>query len=46
MRDGREWVGLAVDSENGTGAVRLYESVGMRRERQIYAYERDVLPTA
>jgi mycothiol synthase len=42
---GRDWVGLAVDSANGTGAVRLYESVGMRLERQIYAYERDVLPT-
>lgn len=41
---GRRRVGLHVDSDNGTGAVRLYESVGMMLERQIHAYERDVLP--
>lgn len=41
---GRRWVGLGVDSQNGTGAVRLYESVGMVTERQIHAYERDVVP--
>jgi ribosomal protein S18 acetylase RimI-like enzyme len=42
---GRHWVGLGVDTQNGTGAVRLYESVGMVTERQIHAYQRDVLPT-
>lgn len=39
---GRTWVGLAVDTENTTGAVRVYESAGMRVEQQIDAYERDV----
>jgi ribosomal protein S18 acetylase RimI-like enzyme len=41
---GRTFVGLGVDTENATGAVRLYESVGMRTHQQIDAYERDVLP--
>jgi ribosomal protein S18 acetylase RimI-like enzyme len=41
---GRRYVGLGVDTENTTGAVRLYESVGMREDQQIYAYSRDVLP--
>jgi mycothiol synthase len=37
---GRRWVGLNVDSENTTGAVRVYESVGMWPEQRIDAYER------
>jgi ribosomal protein S18 acetylase RimI-like enzyme len=43
-RTGRDHVQLNVDSENDTGAVRLYASVGMREERAIHAYRRDVLP--
>lgn len=39
---GRRWVGLGVDTENVTGALRLYESVGMRPVFQIDAYRRRV----
>lgn len=38
-RRGHTRVGLAVDGENTTGAVRLYEKAGMRRERQWDVYE-------
>ena len=41
---GRDHVQLSVDSQNDTGAVRLYESVGMREERAVHAYRREVLP--
>jgi mycothiol synthase len=40
--DGRSWAGLGVDTENVTGALRLYESVGMHPALQIDAYERTV----
>ena len=40
--DGRDWVGLGVDTQNVTGALRLYESVGMRPVLQIDAYRRRV----
>ena len=43
---GRTWVGLMVDTENATGAVGLYESVGMRQEQRIDVYQRVVLPNA
>ena len=33
-------VGLSVDSENPTGAVRLYESVGMRPVSRRVLYEK------
>jgi mycothiol synthase len=33
-------VGLGVDGENTTGAVRLYEKVGMRPERRTDTYEK------
>jgi mycothiol synthase len=33
-------VGLGVDAENTTGAVRLYEKVGMRQVRRTDAYEK------
>jgi mycothiol synthase len=33
-------VGLAVDAENTTGAVRLYERAGMRPARRLDIYER------
>jgi mycothiol synthase len=32
-------VGLGVDATNPTGAVRLYESIGMRRTRDVACYE-------
>jgi ribosomal protein S18 acetylase RimI-like enzyme len=41
---GRSWVELDVDSQNADGAVRLYESVGMRVRRQIHIYQRLVHP--
>ena len=41
--DGRSWAGLGVDTENVTGALRLYESVGMSPALQIDAYERRVV---
>jgi ribosomal protein S18 acetylase RimI-like enzyme len=37
---GNTAVGLSVDGENPTGAVRLYESVGMRPVRTRVVYER------
>lgn len=39
-RRGRAGAALAVDTENVTGAVRLYESVGMRVARRLDIYER------
>ena len=38
-RRGKRAVTLGVDSENGTGAVRLYESVGMRAVTEWVLYE-------
>ena len=35
-------VELEVDSENLTGAVRLYERAGMRLFRQTVSYEKEV----
>jgi mycothiol synthase len=35
-------VGLGVDGENTTGAVRLYEQVGMRQVRRNDTYERNL----
>ncbi len=43
--DGRSWAGLGVDTENVTGALRLYEAVGMSPTLQIDAYERTVTRT-
>ncbi len=37
-------VGLAVDSENATGATALYESVGMQVESVMLAWKGEVLP--
>jgi mycothiol synthase len=37
---GRTAAGLSVDAENPTGAVRLYESVGMRSVRTRVVYEK------
>jgi ribosomal protein S18 acetylase RimI-like enzyme len=41
-RAGRTSVGLSVDTQNATGALRLYESVGMRVELQVHGYAREV----
>jgi mycothiol synthase len=38
-RRGHTEVGLGVDATNPTGAVRLYESIGMRRTREAACYE-------
>jgi ribosomal protein S18 acetylase RimI-like enzyme len=43
---GRTWVALMVDTENDTGAVGLYESVGMHQEQSIDVYQRVVRPDA
>ena len=39
-RDGRRSVGLSVDSENPTGAVSLYESIGMRTVSRRILFEK------
>ena len=39
-RRGKPRVGLGVDAENTTGAVRLYERAGMRITRRYDAYEK------
>jgi mycothiol synthase len=39
---GRSLVGLGVDTENVTGALRLYESAGMRPWMQVDAFRRRV----
>ena len=41
---GRRKVTLGVDSENATGAVRLYESVGMHQAADWALYELEPLP--
>jgi mycothiol synthase len=41
-RRGHTRVGLGVDGENTTGAVRLYEKAGMRPGRQWDVYERQL----
>jgi mycothiol synthase len=40
--DGRRWAGLGVDTGNVSGALRLYESAGMRPWMQIDAFRRRV----
>jgi ribosomal protein S18 acetylase RimI-like enzyme len=35
-------VGLGVDGQNTTGAVRLYERAGMRPSRRIDTYEKSL----
>ena len=43
-RRGYEAVELDMDSENLTGALRLYEKAGMRVIRQMYSYEKELRP--
>ena len=40
--DGRRWAGLGVDTGNVSGALRLYETAGMRPWMQIDAFRRRV----
>ncbi len=40
--DGRSWAGMGVDTGNVSGALRLYESAGMRPWMQIDAFRRRV----
>jgi ribosomal protein S18 acetylase RimI-like enzyme len=43
-RRGFTSVGLGVDAENLTGALRLYEKAGMRVHRQFDLYEKELRP--
>jgi ribosomal protein S18 acetylase RimI-like enzyme len=43
-RSGKRRGGLAVDSQNLTGATRLYERAGMRVIRQFDRYEKEIRP--
>jgi ribosomal protein S18 acetylase RimI-like enzyme len=39
---GCTWAGLGVDTQNETGALRLYESVGLQPAFQADAYQRTI----
>ncbi|HJR79545.1 MAG TPA: GNAT family N-acetyltransferase [Anaerolineales bacterium] len=43
-RRGKRKVGLGVDAQNLTGALRLYESAGMRIHRVFDLYEKELRP--
>jgi mycothiol synthase len=43
-RRGERKVGLGVDSQNLTGALRLYEGAGMRPTMRIATYEKELRP--
>lgn len=43
-RRGERRVGLGVDSENATGATRLYESVGMHVDQETVVWEKVLVP--
>jgi mycothiol synthase len=43
-RRGQRKVGLGVDAQNLTGALRLYESAGMRVEQAFDQYEKELRP--
>lgn len=43
---GRRTVGLGVDAENETGAIRLYEGAGMRVAHQYVVYLKELRPGA
>jgi mycothiol synthase len=43
-RRGKSKVGLGVDAESLTGAVRLYEKVGMRVTRRLDKYVKEIRP--
>ena len=44
LSKGFKAVELETDSENLTGALRLYTKVGMRVIRQTYVYEKELRP--
>ena len=41
-RRGKRKVGLGVDAQNLTGALRLYESAGMRIDQAYDTYEKEM----
>jgi ribosomal protein S18 acetylase RimI-like enzyme len=43
-RQGRRKAGLEVDTQNATGATRLYEKAGMHVERQYDFFEKELRP--
>lgn len=43
---GLDYAALGVDSDNPTGAFRLYESLGFKSWRQTVTYEREVIATS
>ena len=43
-RRGKRKVGLGVDAENLTGALRLYENAGMRVDKAYDTYEKELRP--
>jgi len=43
-RRGKRKVGLGVDAENLTGALRLYEKAGMHVHKQFDLYEKEIRP--
>ncbi len=43
-RRGRKQAGLGVDTENLTGALRLYEQAGMVVDREYHLYEKELRP--
>lgn len=43
-RRGKRKVGLGVDAENLTGALRLYEKAGMHVHRQFNSFEKELRP--
>jgi len=42
--DGKKRAGLGVDANSLTGALKLYESAGMRVQRQFNQYEKEMRP--
>ncbi len=43
-RRGKRKVGLGVDAQNLTGALRLYESAGMHVDQAYDTYEKEIRP--
>jgi ribosomal protein S18 acetylase RimI-like enzyme len=43
-RRGKRKVGLGVDTQNLTGAVRLYEKAGMHVDQVFETYEKELRP--
>jgi hypothetical protein len=43
-QEGRRRIGLEVDTQNPTGATRLYEKAGMSVEHQYDFFEKELRP--